>query len=228
MTGIQIQTNEVSRKNAPIMADRKLIYVADPMCSWCWGFAPVIRKIVDSTDDHAEFSIILGGLRSETKPVSEERKAMYREVWPQIQKQTGQSFNCSLVESADFIYDTEPACRAVVAARSMEGDLKALEMFDHLQFAFYSDNIDITQKDHCVAIAAQLGIDQDFFSDLFTSNKVKRTTQHDFKQAQAIGATGFPTVIVADGPRRAFLTCGYQPFGNLRGQLEHLLEHGLH
>ena len=21
------------------------IYFADPMCSWCWGFAPVIEKI---------------------------------------------------------------------------------------------------------------------------------------------------------------------------------------
>jgi putative protein-disulfide isomerase len=210
------------------MADRKLIYIADPMCSWCWGFAPVIHNVVDTIDDRAEFSIIMGGLRSETAPVSEERKAMYREVWPQIQKRTGQPFDCGLVESVDFIYDTEPPCRAVVTVRSIAGDLKALEMFDRLQSAFYANNLDITTRSRCATIAADMGLDENRFSDLFISNAVKMATQHDFEQAQAMGATGFPTVIVADGPCNAFLTRGYQTFEQLHGPLEQLLEHDAH
>ncbi|MDH5427723.1 MAG: DsbA family protein, partial [Nitrospirota bacterium] len=27
------------------MMSPTLIYVADPMCSWCWGFSPVLEEI---------------------------------------------------------------------------------------------------------------------------------------------------------------------------------------
>ena len=25
--------------------DARLLYVMDPMCSWCWGFAPVVEAL---------------------------------------------------------------------------------------------------------------------------------------------------------------------------------------
>ena len=25
--------------------DKEIIYVGDPMCSWCWGFSPVLKRI---------------------------------------------------------------------------------------------------------------------------------------------------------------------------------------
>ena len=41
------------------MPDRKLIYVADPMCSWCWGFAPVIREMVEDLENNILAGLIL-------------------------------------------------------------------------------------------------------------------------------------------------------------------------
>ena len=29
------------------MSVRRLLYVMDPMCSWCWGFAPVANALVE-------------------------------------------------------------------------------------------------------------------------------------------------------------------------------------
>ena len=31
------------------MASR-LLYVMDPMCSWCWGFAPVVAALAEQAD----------------------------------------------------------------------------------------------------------------------------------------------------------------------------------
>jgi putative protein-disulfide isomerase len=39
-----------------------IIYIGDPMCSWCYGFAPEITKVKEALPDY-EFKVVLGGLR---------------------------------------------------------------------------------------------------------------------------------------------------------------------
>jgi putative protein-disulfide isomerase len=39
-----------------------IIYVGDPMCSWCYGFAPEITELKEKLTDY-EFKLVLGGLR---------------------------------------------------------------------------------------------------------------------------------------------------------------------
>jgi len=202
------------------MPDRTLIYVGDPMCSWCWGFAPTVRQAVDLVGDRANFSIITGGLRSETEPVPAERRAMYRRIWPEIQQRTGQTFANDLVDAPHFRYDTEPSCRAVVTARSMTGDLAALDLFVRLQAAFYVENLDVTQEDCCISVAVKAGYEPSQFSDRFTSEALRTATQEDFSQARSLGATGFPTVITTEASQGSYLTRGYQPFWALRAPLE--------
>ena len=30
---------------------KTLYYVADPMCSWCWGFQPVLEKVKEAVPE---------------------------------------------------------------------------------------------------------------------------------------------------------------------------------
>jgi len=48
------------------MADPHLIYFADPMCSWCWGFAPVIAQVRERYGEALPVRLVLGGLRPGT------------------------------------------------------------------------------------------------------------------------------------------------------------------
>ena len=40
-----------------------LVYFADPMCSWCWGFSPVIEAISEQFGTSLPIRLIMGGLR---------------------------------------------------------------------------------------------------------------------------------------------------------------------
>ena len=43
----------------------RLIYVMDPMCSWCWGFAPVASALIDQASQAGvPTHLVVGGLRS--------------------------------------------------------------------------------------------------------------------------------------------------------------------
>ena len=46
--------------------DRKLLYFADPMCSWCWGFSPSVQRINAELADKLPIQPIMGELQPGT------------------------------------------------------------------------------------------------------------------------------------------------------------------
>lgn len=209
------------------MNERKLLYIADPMCSWCWGFSPVIKEIAERVQGHADFSIIMGGLRFDTEPMTEQRRQAIHGHWTNVNKATGQPFKFDLLESDSFIYNTEPACRAVVAVRSLQDDHSALEMFDRLQAAFYAENLDITNVENSTQIAGAIGVDEVEFFTTMASPQQKQATQADFELSRQMGISGYPSVVMLEGKHAALLTSGYQPFTNLQGPILRWLDEGL-
>ena len=45
---------------------KTLYYVADPMCSWCWGFQPVLEKVKEAVPEELSPVYIMGGLARDT------------------------------------------------------------------------------------------------------------------------------------------------------------------
>ncbi len=204
--------------------DKKLIYIGDPMCSWCWGFSPVIQALAEQCLGRGDVSIVVGGLHPGTTEVQDqERKDFLRHHWKEVNQYSGQPFSFGLLDRDDFTYDTEPACRAVVIVKEIRGDIEALHFFSKLQHAFYVKNDDITQQDILTKIAEDSGIDCGIFSKRLLSEEMKRATIADFDFSRRLGATGFPTVLVKDENGYAYLTNGYQPHEVLQPILEQWL-----
>ena len=204
---------------------KQVIYVGDPMCSWCWGFAPIKRRIEEQCRDRAEVSLVVGGLWPFTEePQDEARKTFLREHWAEIGDKTGQPFAFHLLDRDDFVYDTEPPSRAAVVVRHLEGQGRALEFFSELQRAFYADNADVTEAATLTALARDFGVDADAFADRFESEEMRHATIEDFQLARSLGVTGFPTVVVKDDEGYAYLTVGYQPYEHLGAVLDAWLD----
>ena len=105
------------------MSDRRLIYFADPMCSWCWGFSPTINRVVERYGSDMVIEPIMGGLRAgNTELLDAKGKEYIRGHWQHVHKASGQPFDFTFFDRDDFVYDTEPACRAVVTMRRLKPD----------------------------------------------------------------------------------------------------------
>ena len=53
-----------------------LIYIADPMCSWCYGFAKTVDELLADPGDAAplQLALVMGGLRPfTTEPIAADR-----------------------------------------------------------------------------------------------------------------------------------------------------------
>ena len=206
------------------MALPDMIYVTDPMCSWCWGFAPVIGEVRLTFKERTTFHMLVGGLRpGNTERFDEQRREYILGHWQEVHKRTGQPFDFSFRMGPDFTYDTEPAARAVVAVRLLEPD-KEFRFFQEVQRAFYVNNADVTKEGVLSEVAASCDMDQGNFLSAFRDMATKRKVLEEFDYCRTLGGQGFPTLLGQEESGYRMLTHGYQPFATLSPKVEAWLE----
>ncbi len=190
----------------------ELIYVGDPLCSWCWGFAPSLRTLRLRHPDRFRYRILLGGLRTGASAlqVDEKVRSYLAGAWKEVERRSGQPFNHSFLETADFVYDTEPACRAVVAARHLAPD-RVFEYNEALQDSFYHRSLDPTKLETFLTVAREQGLPEEAFETAFHTEEIHRETREDFDKARALGVHGFPTLLVRANGSTQTITSGWLP-----------------
>ena len=149
----------------------RLIYVADPMCSWCYGFGPELAALLEGLPG-LPIEVVVGGLRPYAKnPMSAEQKAEIRGHWATVAERSGLPFALEGLERENFVYDTEPACRAVVSARMLAPET-TLYVLHEIQRAFYAQGLDTTDArvlaEVCAAAMTEAGVPTDTSTFLAT------------------------------------------------------------
>ncbi|WP_336512214.1 DsbA family protein [Stutzerimonas stutzeri] len=206
----------------------RLIYVMDPMCSWCWGFAPVLQALADQAGErHVPVELVVGGLRRERTIMDHAGRARTLSYWQAVHAATGQSFNLAAGLPESLVYDTEPACRALVAARGLdEACVWPLSLL--IQQAFYQQGLDVTQPSVLIQLAESAGLPRSQFAERYDAQATRAATDADFAWAENLGIAGFPTLLAEQEGQLALLTNGYQPLQVLAPLLARWLEHNIH
>ncbi|MCZ7533752.1 MAG: DsbA family protein [Acidimicrobiia bacterium] len=209
-------TGSPSTPIVDIAVDREFIYVGDPMCSWCHGFAPVVKRV--GTEFGLPVRVKVGGLRAfeNSEPLGERLKGFLSAEWARIGEVTGQPFSTTALEREGWVYDTGPADQAVVAARNLE-ETSALDYFTALQHAFYAEGRDITQREVLLDVAEESGFDRAEFGTAFDT--AHDDTLRDFAETRSWGVTGYPTLLIRTGDELVRAAAGYVSFDNLKPQL---------
>ena len=173
-----------------------LWYFADPMCSWCWGFSPTIEALRDAYRDRMKIALVLSGLRpGTTEAMTPAARDDILHHWHAVHDRTGQPFRFEGAMPAGFVYDPEPASRAVAAVSGIDPDL-VFPLFKAIQLAFYAEGLEVTQAPVLAELASGLGVDAAAFLDAFNSDAARAKTQAHFQQARKAGISGFPALIL--------------------------------
>jgi len=160
----------------------ELIFIIDPMCSWCWGFHPVIKELREKHSDKYRYSLVVGGLRTKGQM-----------AWTQENRES-------------FDYDTYPACRAIVTVRELWGDEASFEYLEKIQEAFYARGEDTTALE---TLANYVEKKKEFLA-FYHTERAEILMQHDFSKARSMGANAFPSVVKIDTDGHMCCQQGYQ------------------
>ncbi len=203
----------------------EIIYVGDPMCSWCYGIAPQLILLRDYFKEKAiGFKIVVGGLRpGGGDPWNDEMKSFLKHHWEEVHKMSGQPFGYGLFKKEGFNYDTEPACRAVVAARPWLGN-RELEFFEAIQKKFYVDSEDPSTIRFYNDLCTKFDIDFELFTKKYQNQTVVNDTYDEFRLNRQWGVRGYPTVLFRTGDELYLITNGYAKFDQMKIRLLEILD----
>lgn len=203
LLGILIMANTtISAQDKPT-----LIYIGDPMCSWCYGFGNEIAAVIDDLGEEIQLEVVMGGLRPYNTQTMTDLKEFLTEHWHEVNRASQQPFSYEILDT-DLLYDTEPACRAVIVARELQPK-STMHFFHKVQNAFYHEN----KNPHLTAtyadIAEQMGMDRNLFIKKFESEKYKKLIKEDFLRASQLGVRSFPTVLLVSDGNTKIVSAGY-------------------
>lgn len=205
-----------------------LLYIADPMCSWCYGFGPELNALLSGLPG-LRLNVVVGGLRAgNDQPMDDTLKQHLREHWGKVAETSGLPISYLNLEREGFVYDTEPACRAVVAARTLAPQA-GLGVFHAIQRAFYGEGRDVTQGSVLAEVAAAaltgagIPIDAASFLATWDSEAVRLATLEDFAQVQQWEIQGFPTLVLERDGQLDLVSSGYVSMPTLVERLDRLV-----
>lgn len=200
----------------------ELVYFANPMCSWCYGFHDGFAAALGARAGAVTATVALGALREDTEPLRDEQKAYLRDAWARVGAMSGRPFDVALLERNDFIYDTRPASRAVAAVRAA-APARALDYLAAVETAFYRDNRDVTRAAVLAEIADERGLERTVVETALDDPETATALATENAQVARLGVTGYPTVLALTRPKPRVVTIGFQPAGALAGALDEAL-----
>ena len=201
----------------------QLIYFGDPMCSWCYGFSPEFSKAVDSLGETIDLQIIMGGLRPFNTETMTDLGNFLKDHWKEVEKRSGQPFSYEILKDETFVYDTEPACRAVIVMKKLKPD-STLEFFKKIQHSFYKKNKNTNSVETYLELVEAFGIEKAIFKKEFESDEIKEAVKKEFTYSSEIGVRGFPTVVLQKGEKFYLISNGYTTSENIIATCRKMLD----
>jgi len=173
-----------------------LVYVMDPMCSWCWAFKPVLAEIRAAFPQLGYYTLA-GGLAPDShEPMSVAQKEQISGIWRKIESTVGTTFNHDFWQNCEPRRSTYPACRALILARQ---EKKEDAMIAAIQQAYYLQAKNPSDTDTLVTCAQEIGMDAVAFEEALLSEKTNKALEEELAFNHQLGVRSFPTLILKQG-----------------------------
>ena len=206
------------------------IYITDVFCPWCFGFAPVMQKLVE----HHRFPVrvLCGNLVDEPEQTSSMGTPRLRAFFQRLSDTTGrtlgEAFSGLLTEEGSVVMDSSRSALLMAALKKLAPG-HALEQMETFQDAFYKDGRDVLDLSAQADVAARWGVSAEDLKQALASEAVRDKAKKEMDEAEDIlgDFVVYPTLFVKtdDGELHA-VARGFAPFEDVEAKIEAALASG--
>lgn len=196
------------------IASANVVFVTDPICSYCWAIEPVWRRL--QLDYQLQVRYVHGGLLPGWQDFADvsnhiRRPADVAPHWQHIAEHYQQPIDPSMWLT-DPLSNSYGLCQAVLAVRALAPDLEAafLRLLREQIFIFARN---VERIETLSALAATLGINAAAFRQQLANDEQSKRFAAEQQLMANLGARSFPTII-ALGEQRLSCT-GALPYQQL-------------
>lgn len=206
------------------------IYVTDVFCPWCFGFAPVMRRLVALYSFPVR--VLCGNLVDEPARTASMGTPRLRAFFQRLSDTTGRTlgpdFFRLLDEEGSVVMDSSRSARLMAALKKLAPG-HALEQMEAFQDAFYKEGRDVLSLEVQADVAARWGVKAAELEEFLASSAVQEKARREMDEAEEIlgDFVVYPTLFVKtdDGALHA-VARGYAPFEDVQAKIEDALATG--
>ncbi|MGR9106681.1 MAG: DsbA family protein [Gammaproteobacteria bacterium] len=167
------------------------------MCSWCWAFDPVWKRLLARLPESLGVVRVLGGLAPDTdQPMPVDLQFKIQEIWRTIEIAVpGTRFNFDFWKICAPRRATYAACRAVIAAAREAPELEAA-MIASIQKAYYREARNPSERAVLIDLAASIGLDRARFAANLDAAETVLELNNQIGFARELGVRGFPSLVL--------------------------------
>lgn len=195
-----------------------VVYGVDPLCGWCFAIGDALRQARTALDGEVRWEVALGGLvvGERVRPIGEDAdylRAGFAAVERASGRRPGPVYWEEVVAPGTWISDSEPAVRAVVAARDLGGDDAAVTVAHLLCDGLYLDGRTPDDPSEIEAVGEAAGIGGRALLERWGSANGRAAVPREYARARSLGITTYPSLFVraSDGGPLVPVAAGYAP-----------------
>ncbi|MBM4205034.1 MAG: hypothetical protein FJ194_12925 [Gammaproteobacteria bacterium] len=184
-----------------------VLFVTDPLCSWCWGMADAIETIRTRMAGEFEFDLVLGGINTDsTQPVGAYGRRLMRRLWLEVAATTGQVFGD--LPLAAYVHNSVPVCLALEHLR-VARSTPPFSALRELQRCFFTSGENTTATDFLLDFLRREGVVLDRFDVLTGDAALHKRLRFQFSMAKSFGTEAMPSVLIRRGTDTRLVAGGY-------------------
>jgi predicted DsbA family dithiol-disulfide isomerase len=209
----------------------EIIEFTDPVCTWCWGSEPVLRKLETRFGEQVKISYIMGGLVQDITSFYDS----YNDIggdpdrsnkniakhWVDASARHGMP-----VRSEGFKLfskehpSTYPQSIAYKAAQMQDLAL-AHKFLRRIREASAAEARQTNTTEVLLELASEVGLDIARFLDDFTHGAAQKAFEQDLAITAKYGARGFPSFLLKYGEKEMLIR-GYKRYEEFKALIGHL------
>ncbi len=173
------------------------------MCSWCYGFAPTLDRLLTGLPEQIRVERLLGGLAADSDlPMAMDMREGLQQTWRRIEERIpGTRFNFDFWSRSEPRRSTYPACRAVIAARDQHADHDRA-MTAAIQRAYYLEARNPSDRETLIALATEIGLEPLCFAAVLDAPQTQDRLDVEIAHARSIGVDSFPSLVLDNAGSR--------------------------
>ena len=207
-----------------------MIYCYDAYCGWCYGFSPVIKKIVKEYKDQVDVDVLSGGMILPEKPTHIGIAAGYiSKAYKNVEELTGIKFGSDYLwhinnpDDSDWYPNSEKPAIAMCIFKEFYPE-RSVEFAADLQHALHYEGRDLTDDEAYLHLLEKYSIQPEIFYEKLASEEYKEMAYYEFSLMKQLQVTGYPCVFIQTGDLKFIMVArGFTHYETLKERIDKVL-----
>ena len=214
----------------------EIIEFTDPVCTWCWGSEPVLRKLETRFGEQVKISYIMGGLVQDItsfydsyNDIGGDPDRSNRNIakhWVDASARHGMPVKSDGFKLFSREHPSTYPQNIAYKAAQMQDQALANKFLRRIREASAAEARQTNTTEVLLELASEVGVDIVRFLDDFTHGAAQRAFEQDLAATAKYGARGFPSFLLKYEEKEMVIR-GYKRYDEFKALIKHLSSGGI-